>query len=110
MPTYRYRCGRCGEQLEAWQSIRDDSLTVHDGSCGGPLVKVLGVGGIVLKGSGFYRTDSRATPDAKGGRPKEPKGDGAGTDGGAPAKQDGATKPAASNSTSSSSSTSSTSS
>jgi putative FmdB family regulatory protein len=60
MPTYRYRCDRCGDQLETWQSIHDPALTVHDGACGGHLSKVLGVGGIVLKGPGFYRTDSRA--------------------------------------------------
>ncbi|HEX6310067.1 MAG TPA: FmdB family zinc ribbon protein [Acidimicrobiia bacterium] len=71
MPTYQYRCAQCGEQFEARQSIHDDSLTVHDG-CGGKLAKVLGVGGIVLKGPGFYRTDSRGK--AGGGRDR--KGDG----------------------------------
>jgi putative FmdB family regulatory protein len=60
VPTYRYRCDRCGEQLEAWQSIHDEPLRRHDGDCGGELRKVLGVGGIVLKGSGFYRTDNRS--------------------------------------------------
>ena len=59
MPTYQYRCAKCGEQFEAWHSIHDPALTTHDG-CGGELAKVLGVGGIVLKGSGFYRTDNRA--------------------------------------------------
>lgn len=60
MPTYQYRCAQCGEQFDVWQSIHDDALTVHDGACGGALLKVLGVGGIVLKGPGFYRTDSRS--------------------------------------------------
>jgi putative FmdB family regulatory protein len=73
MPTYQYRCARCGEQFEAWQSIHDDALTVHDGTCGGALTKVLGVGGIVLKGPGFYRNDSRAKP---GGRERKGKGEG----------------------------------
>ena len=59
MPTYQYRCAKCGEQFEAWQSIHDPSLTTHE-DCGGELAKVLAVGGIVLKGSGFYRTDNRA--------------------------------------------------
>jgi putative FmdB family regulatory protein len=68
MPTYRYRCGTCGDELELWQSITDDPLTEHVG-CGGDLVKVLSPAGIVLKGSGFYKTDSR----------KGSKGNGAGT-------------------------------
>jgi putative FmdB family regulatory protein len=65
MPTYRYRCTTCGEELEVWQSITDPSLTEHRGvgenaDCGGELVKVLSAAGIVLKGSGFYKTDSRS--------------------------------------------------
>ena len=60
MPTYQYRCAQCGDQFEAWQSIHDDALAVHDG-CGGTLSKVFGVTGIVLKGPGFYRTDSRTS-------------------------------------------------
>jgi putative FmdB family regulatory protein len=67
MPTYRYRCARCGDELDVWQSIHDPALSVHDGECGGDLVKVLGVGGIVLKGPGFYRTDSRAARRSKNG-------------------------------------------
>ena len=59
MPTYQYRCSNCGEQFELWQSIHDESITRHD-RCGGDVQKVLGVAGIVLKGSGFYRTDSRS--------------------------------------------------
>ena len=60
MPTYRYRCGGCGEEFEVWQSIRDDPIRTHDHGCGGELVKVLTAAGIVLKGSGFYRNDSRS--------------------------------------------------
>ena len=59
MPTYRYRCGRCGEELEVWQSIKDPALTEHE-VCGGALQKVLSAAGIVLKGSGFYKTDNRS--------------------------------------------------
>jgi putative FmdB family regulatory protein len=73
MPTYQYRCAKCGEQFEAWHSIHDDALTVHDGSCGGALSKVMAVGGIVLKGPGFYRTDSRAK---SGGHDRERKHEG----------------------------------
>ncbi|MCZ7528081.1 MAG: FmdB family transcriptional regulator [Acidimicrobiia bacterium] len=57
MPTYSYRCGKCGEQFETWQSITDEPLKRHRG-CGGKLVKVLSPVGIVLKGSGFYKTDN----------------------------------------------------
>lgn len=58
MPTYQYHCTKCDETFEQWQSITDDALRRHRG-CGGKLTKVLGSVGIVLKGSGFYRNDSR---------------------------------------------------
>ncbi len=79
MPTYRYRCGGCGEEFEVWQSITDDPLRTHDHGCGGELVKVLTPAGIVLKGSGFYRNDSRS--GSKGGGGGKSSGDGSG-DGG----------------------------
>jgi len=59
MPTYQYRCSKCGEDLEVFQSFSDKPLTRHAG-CGGKLSKVLSSVGIVLKGSGFYKTDSRS--------------------------------------------------
>ena len=59
MPTYEYRCKSCGHELEAVQSFTDDSLTECP-ACGGPLRKVFGRIGITFKGSGFYKTDSRA--------------------------------------------------
>ena len=59
MPTYEYACTTCGEQLEAVQRFTDDPLTVCP-ACGGALRKVYSAVGIVFKGSGFYRTDSRA--------------------------------------------------
>lgn len=60
MPTYQYVCTECGGQLEAVQKFTDDPLTVHD-DCGGRLRKVFSPVGIVFKGSGFYRTDSRGS-------------------------------------------------
>ena len=60
MPTYRYRCSKCGDEFEVWQSINDPSLTTHD-TDGGELRKVLSAAGIVLKGSGFYKTDNRSS-------------------------------------------------
>ncbi|HEX4063758.1 MAG TPA: FmdB family zinc ribbon protein [Streptosporangiaceae bacterium] len=58
MPTYQYACTSCGEQLEAMQRFSDDPLTVCP-ACEGALRKVFSPVGIVFKGSGFYRTDSR---------------------------------------------------
>ncbi|WP_433792249.1 FmdB family zinc ribbon protein [Actinoplanes sp. CA-252034] len=59
MPTYQYACTECGEQLEAVQSFSDPALTECP-NCQGKLRKVFNSVGIVFKGSGFYRNDSRA--------------------------------------------------
>ena len=59
MPTYQYACTSCGHQLEAVQSFSDAALTECP-ECQGSLRKVFSAVGIVFKGSGFYRTDSRA--------------------------------------------------
>lgn len=70
MPTYQYACTECGEQLEAVQKFTDEPLTQCP-ACAGRLRKVFNSVGIVFKGSGFYRTDSRngstATSPAKTG-------------------------------------------
>lgn len=58
MPTYQYRCTECGEDLEVVQKFSDEPLTVCP-ACQGALRKVFSPVGIVFKGSGFYRTDSR---------------------------------------------------
>lgn len=60
MPTYQYQCTDCGEGLEAVQKFTDDSLTVCP-ACEGRLKKVFSAVGIVFKGSGFYRNDSRGS-------------------------------------------------
>jgi len=59
VPTYQYACTECGGQIEAVQKFTDAPLTVHE-ACGGRLRKVFSPVGIVFKGSGFYRTDSRS--------------------------------------------------
>ena len=59
MPTYQYACTECGDRLEVVQRFSDDPLTVC-AACGGKLRKVFSPVGIVFKGSGFYRTDSRS--------------------------------------------------
>ena len=60
MPTYQYQCTECGEGLEVVQKFTDDSLTICP-NCQGALRKVYSAVGIVFKGSGFYRTDSRSS-------------------------------------------------
>ncbi|MER5522980.1 MULTISPECIES: FmdB family zinc ribbon protein [Streptomyces] len=60
MPTYQYQCTECGEGLEAVQKFTDDALTVCP-NCNGRLKKVFSAVGIVFKGSGFYRNDSRGS-------------------------------------------------
>ena len=61
MPTYEYACTECGDRTEVVQSISDAPRTTCT-VCGGPLRKVFSPVGIVFKGSGFYRTDSRGKP------------------------------------------------
>jgi putative FmdB family regulatory protein len=78
VPTYEYTCTECGEQVEVVQKFTDDPLTVCT-ACGGRLRKVFSPVGIVFKGSGFYRTDSRNGSsgdgqDKKDKKDKEPSG------------------------------------
>ena len=74
MPTYQYTCTDCGEPVEAVQKFTDDPLTIC-AACGGRLRKVFSPVGIVFKGSGFYRTDSRngsvSASDKKDKQPSE---------------------------------------
>lgn len=60
MPTYAYACKDCGHAFDIQQSFTDDSLTVCP-ECRGKLRKKFNSVGVVFKGSGFYRTDSRST-------------------------------------------------
>jgi len=72
VPTYQYTCTECGEPLEAVQKFSDAPLTACP-ACGGRLRKVFSAVGIVFKGSGFYRTDSRngASATAPAAKDKE---------------------------------------
>ncbi|MCU7823214.1 FmdB family zinc ribbon protein [Kitasatospora sp. DSM 101779] len=60
MPTYQYQCTECGNGLEAVQKFTDEALTTCP-DCQGKLRKVFSAVGVVFKGSGFYRTDSRSS-------------------------------------------------
>lgn len=80
MPTYQYACTACGHRFEAVQSFSDNALTECP-ECSGKLRKLFGSVGVVFKGSGFYRTDSRngstaSSPAASGSESKsESKGE-----------------------------------
>ncbi|MET7637444.1 FmdB family zinc ribbon protein [Streptomyces sp. NPDC005438] len=65
MPTYQYQCTECGEGLEVVQKFTEDSLTECP-ACQGRLKKVFSAVGIVFKGSGFYRNDSRSGSSSSG--------------------------------------------
>jgi len=70
VPTYQYTCTACGEPVEAVQKFTDAPLTAC-AACGGRLRKVFSPVGIVFKGSGFYRTDSRNGASAAAAATKE---------------------------------------
>lgn len=106
MPTYEYACTSCGHHLEVSQSFAEEPLTTCP-NCGGDLRKVFGSIGIVLKGSGFYRNDSRSgsngKPASKEKEKKEAVPSTTGSESAAPA-QSGSTSAATSSSSSSESS------
>jgi putative FmdB family regulatory protein len=86
VPTYQYACTDCGDRSEVVQRFTDDPLTVCS-ACGGKLRKVFSPVGIVFKGSGFYRTDSRngsstvgAGASANGSGSNGSSGEGSGSD------------------------------
>ena len=92
MPTYQYACTECGHALEQFQSFSDDALTECP-ECQGRLRKVFNAVGVVFKGSGFYRTDSRngaGNGDGSGNGPDSGDKGGAGEK---KKKSDGESKP-----------------
>lgn len=90
MPTYEYACSNCDEHVEVVQSFSDSPLTTCP-HCGGPLRKVFGSVGIVLKGSGFYRTDSRSS--SNGSRPAPKSADSATTSTGGDSTESSSSSP-----------------
>jgi putative FmdB family regulatory protein len=116
VPTYQYSCTECGHFLEAVQKFTDDALTVCP-ECGGKLRKVFNAVGVVFKGSGFYRTDSRAAATSAkgsdGSKASDGSSGGSGDSGGSSEKKSpttttsGPTSPSSASSSSSSSSNSS---
>jgi putative FmdB family regulatory protein len=63
VPTYAYACTACDHRFEIFQSFSDDSLTQCP-ECEGRLRKLFNAVGVVFKGNGFYRTDSRSGSSA----------------------------------------------
>ena len=110
MPTYQYSCTECGERIEAVQKFTDEPLQVCS-ACGGKLRKVFSPVGIVFKGSGFYRNDSRSSTKDKAlngaGSSSDAKKDGASADSGSSDSKKTETADAGSSSSSSSNGSSS---
>ena len=109
MPTYQYACTACGEGLEVVQKFSDDALTECP-ACGGSLRKVFSAVGIVFKGSGFYRNDSRGsgkstTPVTTSSTEKKPESSGSDSSSSGSAKSDCSSSTSSTTSSSSSTST-----
>ena len=81
MPTYDYKCQKCGHQYEVFQSMKDDRLTDCTlEECDGQVKRLLGTGaGIIFKGSGFYETDYRSASYKKGQTAEKSSGDSGGS-------------------------------
>ena len=98
MPTYDYQCRDCGTTIEVIHSMLEDGPSVCE-RCGGAMRRVLHPTGIIFKGSGFYKTDSRSASSASVGgstasvkKSKESAGGGTPDGGGASSKSDSAGK------------------
>ncbi|WP_093875655.1 FmdB family zinc ribbon protein [Streptomyces sp. TLI_105] len=107
MPTYQYQCTECGEGLEAVQKFTDDALTVCP-SCQGRLKKVFSAVGIVFKGSGFYRNDSRGSSSSSSPASSKSSTPSSSSSSSTSSSTSSDSKPAASTASSSSTSSSST--
>jgi len=79
VPTYAYACTECGHAFDQFQSFTDDALTECP-QCRGRLRKLFNAVGVVFKGSGFYRTDSRTPAPNASSTSGDAKGDSKGSD------------------------------
>ena len=75
MPTYEYVCKSCGENFEVFQAFSARPLKKHGEGCGGELQKIFHARGVLFKGSGFYKTDSRVSSGSNGKSDKSDKSD-----------------------------------
>ncbi|MBA3743386.1 FmdB family zinc ribbon protein [Sporichthya sp.] len=106
MPTYQYACTECGHQFEAVQKFSDDALTECP-TCTGKLRKVFSAVGVVFKGSGFYRNDSRSSVGAKASSADSSSGDSSSSGSSSSGSSSGDSSSSSSSSSDSSSSSSS---
>ncbi|BBZ00220.1 FmdB family zinc ribbon protein [Mycolicibacterium fallax] len=93
MPTYSYACTDCDDRFDAVQAFSDDALTTCS-KCNGRLRKLFGSVGVVFKGSGFYRNDSR-TSSSNTGSSGAPKAEKSGDSGSSSSSDSASSKPAA---------------
>ena len=107
MPTYSYACTECDNRFDIVQSFTDDTLTVCP-ACSGKLRKLFNSVGIVFKGSGFYRTDSRGGGGTSSEGAGEKKSDAAAAKSDSKSESKPADKKSSDSSSSNSSSSSST--
>ncbi|WP_156686521.1 FmdB family zinc ribbon protein [Mycobacterium sp. Marseille-P9652] len=103
MPTYSYQCTECGNRFDIVQSFTDDALTTCE-QCSGRLRKLFNSVGVVFKGSGFYRTDSReSAKTGTNGSSKSESTSGSSEKSGSAEKSAASDKPASSDKSSSTS-------
>lgn len=93
MPTYDYQCRSCGRTIEVIHAMSEDGPTACE-VCGGALRKVIHPTGIIFKGSGFYKTDSRSAGSASVSGSNRSTSKGSGDDAKPSSAGDSATKPA----------------
>jgi putative FmdB family regulatory protein len=94
LPTYRYECERCGAVHEIFHSMTDQTARTCP-NCGGNLVRhVGGAGGVILKGSGFHRTDYRSGASKAAAKADKADGDKTKPQGPEPSKGDTGAGPA----------------
>lgn len=90
MPTYEYKCEKCGKRFEVFQSMKDEPLQrCEDPDCGGDVSRIIsGGGGLLFKGSGFYVTDYRSESYKKAAKAESDSGATAASGGGEKKKSD----------------------
>lgn len=104
MPTYSYECTQCANRFDVVQAFTDDALTTCE-RCSGRLRKLFNAVGVVFKGTGFYRTDSRESgkkskSQTNGSSTSETKSSGSsGSSGSSESKASGSTEKSTSSTT-----------
>ncbi|HET7667037.1 MAG TPA: FmdB family zinc ribbon protein [Mycobacterium sp.] len=100
MPTYSYACTQCGDRFDAVQAFSDNTLTTCS-KCNGRLRKLFGNVGVVFKGSGFYRNDSRESASSSAKSSSSSDGSGSGSDAGGSSSSEKSSSSSSNGSTSS---------